>query len=325
MIEEIRKTIEASGPFQMLLKRTASLAAGETISVRGINGSLMAFVAASLYEARKSQVVLITPDKDSAEQLRDDCSLLLGEQSVRLYAHGPGHKSTLLDMTAPIAQVETLKALTANEVIVVVTSADAITALVPPAAVFKQRSLEISAGREHPFEDLISQLITLGFERKDFVEEYGDFSVRGGILDVFPFVGDNPIRIEFWGDSIESIREFDALSQRSIRELQSANIVASLTPEHGNLDLNSTMIDYLAPNALMLVDEPPAVQREVEELFHEGVQNILSWDDLRKQIARFPAIMHSFVGSAEGTPPIEFMSLPQPSVNGSIKVLLHQM
>jgi transcription-repair coupling factor (superfamily II helicase) len=280
MIEEIRKKIEDAEPFRMLLQKSKSLTAGESIAIRGVNGSLMSFVAAGLFEARHAQVVLVTADKDRAEQMRDDCALLLGEHSVRLYAHGPSHKAAVLDMTAPIAQVETLKALSARETIVVVTSAEAITGLVPSPQDFKERSLEITAGKEHAFEDLISQLTTLGFERKDFVEEYGDFSVRGGILDVFPFVGDNPIRIEFWGDSIESIREFDALSQRSIRELQSANIVASLVPENDVRQVASSLFDYLSTDALLIVDEPAAVQKETEELFLEGVQNILSWESV---------------------------------------------
>ncbi len=89
----------------------------------------------------------------------------------------------------------------------------------------------MEANKEYPFLQLTQKLVELGFEKKDFVEEYGDFAVRGGILDIFPFVGDNPIRFEFWGDTIESIREFDVLSQRSLRELQAASVVASIHPD----------------------------------------------------------------------------------------------
>ena len=322
MIEAIRKRIEDSEPFSAFLQRTEGLEGGHSVSIRGVQGSLMAFVAASLFEARQTQLVLLTADTDRAEQLRDDCALLLGEHSVRLYAHGPSHKAAAVDMTAPIAQVEALKALTAREKILVVTSAEAIGGLVPPPDEFKQRSLEISAGKEQPFEALIAHLTQLGFDRKDFVEEYGDFSVRGGILDVFPFVGDNPIRIEFWGDSIESIREFDALSQRSIRELQSAHIVASLLPENGERPVNASLLDYLSADALFIMDEPAALQREIEELFREGVRNTVSWESLEQQIGRFPRVVHSFVTDPEHREVIDFLSQPQPAVNGSIKALV---
>jgi transcription-repair coupling factor (superfamily II helicase) len=325
MIEIIKKRIEESEPFRELARRISSIEVGGKTTIRGVNGSLMAFVASALFEERQTQVVLLAPHLDRAEQLRDDCALLLGEQAVRLYAHGPSHKAAVLDMTAPIAQVEALKALISKETIVVVTSAEAITGLVPPPADFKQRSVEITAGNEQPFEALISQLADLGFERKDFVEEYGDYSVRGGILDVFPFVGDNPIRIEFWGDSIESIREFDALSQRSIRELQTAHIVASLLSDDDTGKHHASILDYLSPDALIIIDEPASVQREIEELFREGVQNILSWESLEQQSSRFARVFHSFIAGPDERDIIDFYSLPQPSVNGSVKVLLRHI
>ena len=93
-------------------------------------------------------------------------------------------------MTAPIAQIEALKALAGHEAVVLVVSAEAVAHYVPSLSDFKTRTLEVTAGQEYSFSGLIDKLTTLGFERKDFVEEYGDFSVRGGILDVFPFIGD---------------------------------------------------------------------------------------------------------------------------------------
>ena len=264
MIETIRKRIETTLPFRELGERIASLPAGGRVDVRGISGSLLAFAAAALYESRRSQVLLLVPDTDRAEQLRDDCSLLLGENAVRLYSHGSGHKGALLDMTAPIAQIEALKALTGHELVVVVASAEAVAHRIPPPTDFRTRTLEVSSGKEHSFEGLIEHLTSLGFERKDFVEEYGDFAVRGGILDVFPYIGDNPIRIEFWGDSIDSIREFDALSQRSIRELQTAAIVARLSPSDEPSAVTSSIFDYLHSDALVLLDEPASIQKEIE-------------------------------------------------------------
>jgi transcription-repair coupling factor (superfamily II helicase) len=322
MLEDLKKKIAESEPFLRLRQEGSNVTAGRPLTLRGISGSLMAFVISTLYEVRQGQVVLLVPDDDRAEQLRDDCVQLLGEHSVRLYAHGPGHKATSLDMTAPISQVETLKALTNKEAIVVITSAQAIAARVPPMTEFSRRSLEIVSRKEYPFESLLKQLSELGFERKDFVEEYGDYSVRGGILDVFPYVGENPIRIEFWGDAVESIREFDALSQRSIRELHSANIIASLQPASDGSEPGISMLEYLAPDALLVIDEPASVQKEIEELFREGVQNLMTWEDISKRAERFPLVFHSILGQPDLSPAINFHSQSQPPVNGSIKVLL---
>jgi transcription-repair coupling factor (superfamily II helicase) len=325
MIETIRKRIETTLPFRELGERIASLPAGGCVDVRGISGSLLAFAAAALYESRRSQVLLLVPDTDRAEQLRDDCSLLLGENAVRLYSHGSGHKGALLDMTAPIAQIEALKALTGHELVVIVASSEAVAHRIPPPTDFRARTLEVSSGKEHSFEGLIEHLTSLGFERKDFVEEYGDFAVRGGILDVFPYIGDNPIRIEFWGDSIDSIREFDALSQRSIRELQTAAIVARLSPSDEPSAVTSSIFDYLHSDALVLLDEPASIQKEIEELFYEGVQHLASWESIAAQVQRFRAVIHSVLHQADRPVHIDFSSLPQPPVQGSVKVLLRHL
>jgi transcription-repair coupling factor (superfamily II helicase) len=343
MIESIKKRIFESEPFQRLGRELEALSADQPLVVRGISGSLMAFVAEFVYEKKPRQVFLVVADNDRAERLRDDCALLAREEQVRLYAHASGHKAEALDLTAPIAQVETLRSLSKSDAVIVVASAEALAGRVPPPAEFRRRVLQLDVGKEHPFEALLGTLAELGFERKDFVEEYGDFSVRGGILDVFPYVGENPLRIEFWGDSIESIREFDVLSQRSVQELHSATIIASLTQASGDDQPPAgSLFDYARQDALILLDEPMLNQKEIEELAREGRADIYDWETLEKQSERFPRILHSTL-SGPGTPTtgelrpdvasdhgssttrLDFLSAPQPPTNGSIKLLLRHI
>ena len=112
-------------------------------------------------------------------------------------------------MSVPIAQMETLRSLSRTEHVLVIASAEALIIKLPSTRQFTERALELEVNKEYPFEEIIQKLIKVGFVKKDFVEEYGDFAVPGGILDIFPFVGNNPIRFEFWGNTVESIREFD--------------------------------------------------------------------------------------------------------------------
>lgn len=334
MLGSIKKKIFQSEPFVQLAGAISGVNAGDKAHVRSLGGSLLAFAAALLYEKSGRQIVLIVPESDRAEKLRDDCSLLLGPQNVRLYARGADTRATLLDMTSPLSQVETLRSLSRSENVLVITSAEGLAQQVLPPGNFRQRSLEISVGMEQPFEALLKKLAELGFERKDFVEEYGDFAVRGGILDVYPFVGDHPVRMEFWGDSVESLREFDVLSQRSIRELQTANIVASLTSDFtdgadstqiaDNADLKASLFDYLQQDALLFVDEPALIQKEIEELRNEGVQNIFEWPALEQLSKKFPRVIHSAFENQHSLL-IDFLSAPQPPINGSIKVLVRHL
>jgi len=343
MMNDIKKRVFESEPFQRLARELEAPGAAQPLFVRGISGSLMAFLATFVYEQRPRQVLLAVPDNDRAERLRDDCALLAREDQVRLYAYSASHRAALLDLTASIAQMEALRSLSNADAVMVVASAEALASRVPSPQDFRARILELSAGKEYPFEALLASLAELGLERKDFVEEYGDFSVRGGILDVFPYVGENPLRIEFWGDSIESIREFDILSQRSIRELQSATIIASLEPvSRQDQPSTDSLFEYLRPDAVILVDEPMLIQKEIEELFREGRANVLDWNVLERQSERFVRVVHSTI-SGPGTPwsnepgtalgghdgtsieILDFLSSPQPPTNGSIKVLLRHM
>ncbi|MBI5464761.1 MAG: transcription-repair coupling factor [Ignavibacteriales bacterium] len=324
MMASVKKKVAASPPFAALEEAVRK---NEHPRLRNIAGSLMAFAAVHLFEERGAQLLLVVPDDDRAEQLRDDCVLLAGDENVRLLGHSVEHHARLLDMTSPIAQIETLQALAEQRRVLVIASASSAATCLPPPQALLKRKIELLANTDTSFEQLIARLNELGFERKDFVEEYGDFAVRGGILDVFPFVGDNPVRVEFWGDTIESLREFDALSQRSIRSLQSAHIVASLNAGAPDATQSSSIFSYLQSNAIVLLDEPALIEKEIDELHKEGVPHVYGWASLDEHRENFFTLIHStFVLQQSGvdrTPSeIDFSSVPTPPTNGAVKILL---
>jgi transcription-repair coupling factor (superfamily II helicase) len=319
MIDAIKKSIYGSSPFEAL-KSTLS---EKEIYLHGISGSLLAFVAAYVIDQRQSQTLLVVADDDSAEKLLDDCAILLGDQTVCLFTSNIGHHAKALDMTAPIVQIETLQRLAHNERILVVASAAALASSIPSPASFADRSFTLEVSKEYPFGSLLDRLSTLEFERKDFVEEYGDYAVRGGILDIFPFVGENPIRLEFWGDTVDSIREFDVLSQRSIRDLQTANIVASLEQNQPEpTPPSSSIISYLATNAVVLIDEPDLIRKELEEFLKEHSEPTDSAQSVYDRLLNFPRIIHSILDAPNA---IQFESQSQPATNGSVKFLLEHI
>ena len=85
----------------------------------------------------------------------------------------------------------------------------------------------------------IQSLALNGFDRKDFVSTTGDIAVRGGIVDIFPIGNDNPLRLEFFGDEIESIPEFNPLSQRSIRNIETIEFIGSILHRENINDYSS--------------------------------------------------------------------------------------
>ncbi|HUK06285.1 MAG TPA: transcription-repair coupling factor [Stellaceae bacterium] len=107
---------------------------------------------------------------------------------------------------------------------IVLTTVNAVLQRVPPRSLFTGRSLVLGTGGRMPLDRLISFLQQNGYQRSETVREPGEFAVRGGIVDLFPAGAAEPIRLDFFGDTIESIRRFDPLSQRSTGTLAQANL-----------------------------------------------------------------------------------------------------
>ncbi|MDP1678226.1 MAG: transcription-repair coupling factor [Bacteroidota bacterium] len=294
--------------------------------IHGISGSLWAFVAVALFRQANGQVLVVVDEAERAEKLRDDCTVIIGEANVKLFISEPQHASQVIDMSAPLSQIETLKALQANTPAIYITHSTALGYSVPEQKKFLKSIIELSTNSEHNFEQLLVKLSENGFERKQFVESYGDIAVRGGILDIFPFIGEHPVRIEFWGDTIESIREFEVLSQRSIRELQKVSIVPdvlkreSVDGEASEMQTNKEhLLSYFSNETMILLEDESLRKKEFDELESEGVVTDFSFDDVEKRIENFSRIIHSSFQSSKAD--IDFQSTAQPSVNGSIKIL----
>jgi transcription-repair coupling factor (superfamily II helicase) len=315
MIERVRHSIEGLEAFKSL-----SESALREITVTGVAGSLAAFVVAGIRDRRACQVLFITSDDASAERMRDDLSLLLGMDAVHLFAaaSSAGH---LRPPDAGVPDVQALRSLVGAPVAVVVTPPRGMTTPLPSPSAISEKVIHLVKGENADFTSLLRLLGESGFEQKDFVETHGDFSVRGGILDVFTFAGDNPIRAEFSGDEIESIREFDPVSQRSIRDLSGTTIVPDLfapRPEGKGEPRTSSLLEYLTDDALVIMDEPDLIMQEIDKgaVEKESIRPGLTAELLEL----FPRISFRSLPLAR-TPVIDFGGRLQPAFNGSIAVL----
>jgi transcription-repair coupling factor (superfamily II helicase) len=378
MIEQLKQTITEQPRVQQLLKRVNQLQASESLALTGVVGSLRSFVLTALAEDLSKQILIVAPDEDAAEKCRDDFNLVVGRSRVTLFGRSNHHAHVDDTSATSVEDVETLRALMDGSASIIITHATALSSHIPNPASLQQQVFKIEIGKEYDFKKLQAQLAGFGFEKQQFVASVGDYSVRGGILDVFPFVGENPVRIEFFGDTVESIREFEAISQRSIKELVAASIVpdllassrssSDLTPSPspkrtGELDnenvnelihpspfgrgdggegksdtakraIRSTLLDFLNPNALLVLDEPELLKKTLDERFDSAQrdgESLRSWEGLLELFALFPQIHLSLFDGvhpersrrAQGDAKriIDFNSTSQPSINGSIKIL----
>ncbi len=192
----------------------------------GLPNALAAFLLIHLQRTLERTVLLVAADEDRAEQWRDDLQAIAGSEVVRYL---PAWDADLYDKRSPDVEITGLRVeaamrLQSREASIVVAPAAALLSPIIPPHAMELASLHLKKGDEQPPDDIASHLIDCGFERVSTVDGLGQFSVRGGILDVYPFASEYPFRIEFFGDEIESIRLFDVSTQRSRGHCEEARI-----------------------------------------------------------------------------------------------------
>ncbi|MFQ5430028.1 MAG: transcription-repair coupling factor [Phycisphaerae bacterium] len=126
---------------------------------------------------------------------------------------------------------------------------------VPSPASLDAHTLRLTVGQQRAPESITAWLVERGFERLDQVEQPGDFALRGGVLDIFATADADPVRLEFFGDEIESIRQFEVGTQRSTRDLKETRVTACPDAARAMPSETTTFLSYLPPNALVVLHE----------------------------------------------------------------------
>jgi transcription-repair coupling factor (superfamily II helicase) len=219
MVKEKLKKIIQSSP--SVLKARALLTEGKVVKLKGVVGSLKSLLLANFFEQFSTQVVYLCYELEDAEVVREDLEKLVGHPQVAFFPptdyprFGLAHSS----QTAKANRLSALEALAEKRPLILVVHAASLLCKLPCPDRFRTKKLAIEVGEELDFEDTCTRLIDLGFSREPTVESPGEISVRGGIVDVFPYSAQYPVRIEFWGDTVESLREFEPATQRSKRQI----------------------------------------------------------------------------------------------------------
>lgn len=192
----------------------------------GLSGTQKAFVIAGFIDDLPKKSLVISYNNNQALRLATDLESLLGAEKVAFFPNNelfPHEEAYEPEVTAQ--RVETLGRILQTNPGVVVTSWEALQRRLIPPQKFLQFTVRLDLGKEYSFQDLLEKLIRMGFERVDMVESMGQFSRRGDILDIYPLDQDDPIRLEFFGDEIDSIRRFKVEDQISTEKLSSILIL----------------------------------------------------------------------------------------------------
>lgn len=203
----------------------------QDIHVTGITGTGRVYFLAQLLLVFERPCLVVVPTARDANRVFRELGFFLPESYTypdpgdrRLYEFPVYDISPLAGLSPHRniinARLQSLYALTSEKNPIVITSIAAILLKIMPKDAFIDTLEYIEAGEEVARENLIAKLESGGYQRTSLVEEMGDYAIRGGIVDIFPPLYSQPIRLEFWGDCIDSMRYFDPLSQRSTGHLQ---------------------------------------------------------------------------------------------------------
>ncbi len=248
-------------------------------------------IVAELCRTRPAPVWLVVAENlKAAEQLAEDIAFFhaaLGGSRPR--ADAPAEALTTLvfpesmpdgaemreafaassDRLTVLSRLRAKRALASTpDTLVVVSTPAALLQPVPAIEAFATRELVLTRGQAHPFQGLIEQLHKLDYDSEPVCEAPGHYAVRGGIIDVYPVTATQPYRLDFFGDELESIREFDPVTQRSGAAVESISLAAS---PRVRLDPSKTgLSDYLSAATHLVFVEPAVLEIEFSNFAREG-------------------------------------------------------
>lgn len=241
-LEYISTRFYEAESFRALTERL-SKGGPEEVAVTGLAGSSPALLLAGLAQKTDRPILAVASESDCAYNLFDDLSFLIGEGGVFFF---PPRGVPPYDFRSPSAEITaqrlaTLAALDAGRARIIVTSIEALVEPTISPDDFRASSLRLRVGDEIDIESLSKKLTGLGFNRVPLVEEIGDFARRGGLVDFFSPGFEYPVRVEFLGDSIDTIRQFDVSNQRTSRMLDEVAIL----PRREALITQETVEQYI--------------------------------------------------------------------------------
>jgi transcription-repair coupling factor (superfamily II helicase) len=253
-----------------LRRAEAALAAGRPAWIEGLAGTAKTAAIAATAGALGRVTLVVTADEGAAEQLIQDLPAFgLAPGRIGLY---PGSEPDFVEAlpeakVAASSEAHEQRALARSRVAVLEALAEGRLELVaaPIHAVLRatvgplaHHRLGLKRGANLELESAARQLVELGYERVTQVEQPGQFAIRGGLVDVFPATRAAPIRIELFGDEIESIREFDPASQRSSGAVDAVTLApaAELLAAPASESAIVTLLEHLPPGSLVVLDEP---------------------------------------------------------------------
>lgn len=313
------------------------------IQLSGLLGSALSFVIRSVFKKAELPLLIVLNNKEEAAYYLNDLEQMIGEQDVLFY---PGsfrrpYEIEDTDNANVLLRAEVLNRINSRKKpAVIVTYPEALFEKVVTRKELDKNTLKVAVGDKISIDFINEVLFEYEFKRVDFITEPGEFSVRGGIVDVFSFSNDNPYRIEFFGDEVESIRTFDVATQLSMVQQKKITIIPNVENKVFQENRES-FLDYISEKTVIFIQNTEDFLSQLdkqfgkaEEAFAKLSQEIkrsspeqlfLNQAEFIKRALDFSIVELSSKPIFRTTKKFEFHIQPQPSFNKQFDLLLNNL
>ncbi|WP_029209621.1 transcription-repair coupling factor [Aquimarina agarilytica] len=327
-------------------KFNTALAASKNVHAKGIVGSYLSFLVSDSFLDIKKTHVLICNDKEEAAYYLNDLEVVLGKKNLLFYpgSYRRPYQIEEVDNANVLQRAEVLNRVNnKKKPLVLVTYPDALFEKVVTKKAIEKNTLKIKNGDQLSIDFVNEVLFEYEFHRVDFVAEPGEFSVRGGIVDVFSFSHDEPYRIEFFGDEVDSIRTFDVASQLSTDKVNKITIIPNI--EHKTqVESRVPFFESISRESVIITQNLELLYDRVDSLFAKAK---IAFEKLDSEIKRgtpeelfcqaqlikdqLYAFQHVQLGgvfskiNTKDVAVINFNNKPQPSFNKQFELLIENL
>ncbi len=242
------------------------------IQITNLIGSSFSFVFAATFKKVDKPFLLICNDKEEAAYYLNDLEQLLGEKNLLFYpgSYRRPYQIEETDNANILLRAEVLNRINSQrKPAVIVTYPDALFEKVITKSELNRNSLNLKTGENISLDFINEMLFEYQFKRVDFVAEPGDFAVRGGIIDVFSFSNDEPYRIEFFGDEVDSIRTFDIETQLSTEKLNRIKIMPNVENKFLE-EKRESFLNYIVNKTVVYVKDKNILSANLDKLFEKA-------------------------------------------------------
>lgn len=314
------------------------------ISLHGLVGSGLAFRAQALIKLLYGDHLFIFNDKEEAAYFHNDLQKFEDKSFNCVFypeSYRVPYQTENTDNSNIVLRAEVLKTISgrSRKPSVIVTYPDAIAENVVTRKQLDINTFKVEAGKSYGIDLLNEMLTEYGFERVDFVYEPGQFSIRGGIVDIFSFGEDYPYRLEFFGDELESLRKFDPVTQLSVGNAKNFSIIPNI--QHKSmLESRETFLDFISPETIIWTKDQTVVADRLDHLFEVAKKqydrlkselNHLAPEDLYIQGQKYTERSKDFRSvhfgqqSTETDQVFHFNQKPQPSFHKNFDLLIQNL